>query len=147
MRDRIASSRRKARWGLWFGAWTVAESIAHLCNQWHLETVPASQRRTLMLKPATPYQQAGFEQLVRSVHRTFRRTADFYIGLGRGTQTLHSLLDQFDSKWDVDSHKGVFEPTGLVAAKEIDVATLRLPVRAGQLDTAALLPAQDRRTF
>jgi hypothetical protein len=47
----------------------------------------------------------------------------------------------------VDSHKGFFEPTGLVAAKEIDVATLRLPVRAGQLDTAALLPAQDRRTL
>ncbi len=82
----------------------------------------------------------GFERLLGTVYRILRRSAGFDIGLGRGTKTLHILLDQLAEKWPEHNPVGTFDPEELKTAQQIDVSSLRLPPRAGLIDADCLLP-------
>jgi hypothetical protein len=146
--DRIVSNRRHRRWNLWFTARTVTETLVHIWNRWHLEDLgPAKARLARRVVSPSAYQLVAFDRLVASVHRSLRPCAQLKFGQGRGAQQLHIMIDQFLAKWPDMLPGSSFSAQGLATAEKINVETLRLPERAGQLDTAALLPSQAARKF
>jgi hypothetical protein len=138
-RDRITSPRRQARWSLWHSSWLMAETLVGTFNKWECADSRLSSRRFAAIDRPSALQATSFCRLVDSICRFLRLAAGTSLGSGRGTKTMHQLLDLYESKWGLNS-EDVANSKILVTAQRVDAQQLRLPEAAGQLCTESLLP-------
>ena len=134
----IASSRRRARWGVRRTAWLAAEHLIRYFNYWELKHRPDQ----VVGNTPNALQMTAFELFVGSLEGTVRRCPSVPMGQGRGSKAVEVLLSQFCARWSADEK---YEPHDhrqdiTVSASSINVDELRLPEQAGHLDTRVLLP-------
>ena len=98
-RDRIQSSRRRARWSIRYLAWQYAELLVAICNSWVLQD---AGQRAVFSGPPSALQAAGFDRLVLRLMSTLRPCPTIPLGEGRGSLTLNRMLDAFSSRWELE---------------------------------------------
>jgi len=94
----IASSRRRARWGVRRTAWLAAEHLIRYFNYWELKHRPDQ----VVGNTPNALQMTAFELFVGSLEGTVRRCPSVPMGQGRGSKAVEVLLSQFCARWSAD---------------------------------------------